>query len=179
MSKETITKIISAVAGLCLVGFGGWLILQDEGDHGGMLLMAGLAVIGGGLGTSLLPNAIGSKGPKSGGGGAAVLALVLGVATVATQGCAQTSAALAVLPKVRDGLATGARISCRTMDRVSRTAGGPWVVPRTAEEIAEDRAAGWFGEITGGGVATDATEGADEPDAEDPSGAAEGAEAQP
>lgn len=55
MDKTTIAKIISAAAGLSLVGLGAWLLQTDHGDHGGMLILAGVGLIGGGLGTAFAP----------------------------------------------------------------------------------------------------------------------------
>lgn len=150
MSKETVQKIISAVVGLSLVGFGGWLIMRDEGEHGSMLLLAGLAVIGGGLGTALLPSAMASK-DQGGPGSSAVLALVLAAGAVASQGCSSTTAAAGIALKTRDVGCTGGRIVCRVLDRTCRGSGGPWVVPRSDAEVEADRAAGAFGEVTGGG----------------------------
>ncbi|MCA8979415.1 MAG: hypothetical protein KDC14_05275 [Planctomycetes bacterium] len=67
-------------------------------------------------------------------------------------GCASTggvAGAVGVAGKVRDVTALGLRLGCRVSDRMSRATGGPWVVPRTDEERAEDAAAGWFGEASG------------------------------
>lgn len=64
MDKTTIARITSGVVGLGLVALGAWLTSQADGDHAGMLIMAGLAVIGGGLGTSLLPSTLGPKPPS-------------------------------------------------------------------------------------------------------------------
>lgn len=158
MSKETIQKIISAVVGLALVGFGGWL-LGEHGEEGWVIVLAGLGVIGGGLGTALMPS-VREKGPPP----TAVLALILAAGSVAAQGCTQATAAAGIALKTRDVGCTGGRIVCRVLDRTCRGSGGPWVVPRSAEEQEADRAAGAFGEVTGGGeVSSDDTPAADQP----------------
>ena len=74
---------------------------------------------------------------------------LIALALVLCSGCGAGGAAgaLTLGAKVRDYGAIGARVGCRSIDRASRAAGGPWVVPRTEAEIAEDRAAGLFGEL--------------------------------
>ena len=53
MTKH-VPKIISALVGLALVGYGGWLTLQGQTEPG-------LLVLGGGLGTLGLPALISRK----------------------------------------------------------------------------------------------------------------------
>lgn len=62
MTKH-VPKIISAVVGLALVGYGGWLTLQGQTE-------AGLLVLGGGLGTLGLPALVGGRSKPADGGGA-------------------------------------------------------------------------------------------------------------
>lgn len=60
MTKH-VPKIISAVVGLALVGYGGWLTM-----HG--VTEAGMLALGGGLGTLGLPALISRKAPPADGG---------------------------------------------------------------------------------------------------------------
>lgn len=161
MDKGTILKVTSALVGLALVLFGGWLTLSEEAEHSELLIWAGLGLIGGGLGTAALPSAIPGRppappadGPRSRPrrGTTPPLAVLLALALVTglASGCAQTAGvvgAVGVAAKVRDVTAIGARLGCRGADRLSRATGGPWVVPRSDSERAEDAAAGWFGEV--------------------------------
>lgn len=64
MDKKAIMRITSGAVGLGLVALGAWLTAQAEGEHAGMLILAGLAVISGGLGTSLLPSSLGPRPPS-------------------------------------------------------------------------------------------------------------------
>ncbi len=39
-------RIISAVVGLALVGYGGWLLMQGQTESGGVVLAGGLGTLG-------------------------------------------------------------------------------------------------------------------------------------
>ena len=83
-----------------------------------------------------------------------IVGLVLLAAALHTTGCQPAgglSAAAGVALKVRDVGCTGGRVVCRIMDRTCRGSGGPWVVPRSDEEVVQDQRAGAFGEVTGSG----------------------------
>ena len=77
-----------------------------------------------------------------------ITVLVLALASGCT--AAQGAAALGTAGMARNEGCTGGRMVCRLMDRTCRTTGGPFVVPRSADEIEADRAAGLFGEFSGG-----------------------------
>ena len=153
MDRRTMGKIISGVVGLALVGFGGYLVMRDEGEHGGVLLWAGLAVIGGGLGTSLLPSAVGAKKPPTEHLRTVGLAFLVAGTCAFAQACGGggVGAAAGIALKTRDLTCTGGRVVCRITDRICRGSGGPWVVPRSDEEVLQDQRAGAFGEVTGSG----------------------------
>jgi hypothetical protein len=52
--RKYIPRIISAVVGLALVGYGGWLSYAGHGDTGGPIILGGLGTLG-------LPALVGGK----------------------------------------------------------------------------------------------------------------------
>ena len=68
----------------------------------------------------------------------ALLILALALSSGCTAAQVATAGVTAI--KVRDLTCGGARVVARLSDRVCRGSGGPWVVPRTEDEQAEDRA---------------------------------------
>lgn len=84
--------------------------------------------------------------PPTGGAGLAIALIIVAAAlSVVTSGCngvAGVAAAGSTAVTVRDVGCRGGRMVCRWTDRACRLTGGPWVVPRSAEEIATDAASG-------------------------------------
>lgn len=140
MTKH-IPRIISALVGLALVAAGIYLLVT--GGHE----IVGTAILTGGLGTLGLPAALPLRAtperprrmPPSSGAGLALI-IVAAACSVLTSGCQSAAAAGPIAITARDVTCRGGRVVCRLVDRVCRGTGGPWVVPRSAEEIASDAA---------------------------------------
>lgn len=142
MDKATISKIISAVVGLALIGFGGYLVNEGVDTHGDLLIYAGLAVIGGGLGTTLLPSTLGKKTPPP--------LPVLFLVALASVGCdrsdLRTHAALVIATSGGHEVAGAAIDQARSdaLDRVEveHPTNGPERTAALREEDARWRPAG-------------------------------------
>lgn len=184
MTKH-IPRIVSALVGLALVIYGGWLVMHDVVEAGALVLTGGLGTLG--L-PALLPMRATpeQRGPRRGpygelarctttcdhgsrctlpaghaddghetehgciaydprppvaGAGLAIALVILAAAlSAATSGCSSGAAIAPAAITARDLTCRGGRVVCRVVDRVCRTSGGPWVVPRSSEEIASDAA---------------------------------------